>query len=132
MKYAYSLLRGKDLETGEFSPGQREKQFAILQEAQKATLNLQNWHDFLGILKQSGFTGAGMLSSKMALFYAYIFYLIGKEKLGVKPFTLANVIGRWFFMTTLTSRDTGGSPETIMERDLAALRDIDNAADFIA
>ena len=35
LQYAYALLRGKDLESGKLSKEQREKQFAVLQAAQK-------------------------------------------------------------------------------------------------
>ncbi len=40
LKYAYALLRGKNLETGEQSKQLREKQFKILEKAQIKTLNL--------------------------------------------------------------------------------------------
>lgn len=130
LRYAYALLRGKDLETEKFSPEQRDKQFAILQEAQKQTLNLQNWHGFLGALQQSGFRGAAMVSSKITLFFSYTFYLIGKVHFGVESFVLYQAIGRWFFMASLTSRYTS-SPETTMERDLASLRTINTADAFI-
>ena len=132
LKYAYALLRGKDLETDKFSAEQREKQFAILQEAQEQTLNLQNWHDFLGVLQQAGFRGERMISSKLTLFYTYTLYLIGRVKLDVKPFDLNHAIGRWYFMAALTARYTGGSPETIMERDLADLRAINDGQSFLA
>lgn len=46
LQYVYSILRGKDLETGEMSAERREAQFKILDEAQARTLNLQHWHDF--------------------------------------------------------------------------------------
>jgi hypothetical protein len=131
LKYAYALLRGKDLETEQFSPEQRDKQFSILRKAQQQTLQIQNWHDFLGVLHQSGFRGSGMISSKMTLFYTYVLFLIGKVDLGVKSFQLNQAIGRWFFMATLTSRYTGGSPETIMESDLAALRAISDGEAFL-
>src|SRR3990172_391468 len=47
LQYVYNILRGKDLETGEFSTERREKQFNILQSAQNRMLDLQNWHEFL-------------------------------------------------------------------------------------
>lgn len=132
LKSAYSVLRGKDMETEVFSEGQRDIQFAKLQEAQAHVLNLTHWHDFLGILRQSGFTGANLISSQTTVYYSYILYLIGRVDLKVNPITLGQVIGRWFFMASTTSRYTGGSPETLMERDLAALRDVSSAAEFLS
>lgn len=132
LKSAYSVLRGKDMETEVFSEEQRDKQFAKLKEAQAHALNLTNWHDFLGILKQSGFTGANLVSSQTTIYYTYILYLIGRVDLKVTPSTLGWVIGRWYFMASLTSRYTGGSPETLMERDLAALRGVATGDEFLA
>lgn len=132
LKYGYALLRGKDLETGEFSPERRESQFARLKDAQTQVLNLTHWHDFLSILKQSGFTGANLISSQTTIYYTYILYLIGRIDLKVIPHTLAQVIGRWYFMASVTSRYTGGSPETLMERDLAALRGVNSSDKFLA
>lgn len=132
LKSAYSVLRGKDMETEVFSEEQRDKQFARLQEAQAHVLNLTHWHDFLGILRQSGFTGANLISSQTTVYYAYVLYLIGRIDLKVKPNTLGQVIGRWYFMASVTSRYTGGSPESLMERDLAALREVKSGGEFLA
>lgn len=131
LKSAYSVLRGKDMETEEFSPERRDAQFERLKEAQGHVLKLQHWHDFLGILKQSGFTGSNMISSATTVYYTYILYLIGRIDLKIQPHTLGQVIGRWFFMATITSRYTGGSPETLMERDLAALREVQSSDTFL-
>ena len=132
LKSAYSVLRGKDMETEEFSEERREEQFELLKQAQGNVLNLQHWHDFLGILKQSGFTGSNMISSATTVYYSYILYLIGRIDLKVNAHTLGQVIGRWFFMATITSRYTGGSPETLMERDLAALREVKTSDAFLS
>ncbi|NLX25718.1 MAG: DUF262 domain-containing protein [Lentisphaerae bacterium] len=132
LKSAYSVLRGKDMETDEFSEELRDTQFARLQEAQAHVLNLTHWHDFLGVLKQSGFTGSNLISSQTTVYYTYILYLIGRIDLEVHPVTLGQVIGRWFFMASVTSRYTGGSPETLMERDLAALREVSSSEDFLS
>ncbi len=49
LKYGYALLRGKDLETDQFSEQRRIEQFEILKSSQADVLNLQNWHGFLPI-----------------------------------------------------------------------------------
>ncbi len=132
LKSAYSVLRGKDMDTQQFSPEQRDVQFSRLKEAQSHALNLAHWHDFLGILRQSGFTGANLISSKITVFYTYILYLIGRIELRVRPHTLGQVIGRWYFMASMTGRYTSGAPESEMEKDLAALRAVNTAADFLS
>lgn len=131
LQHVYSILRGKDLETEQFSDDLRTKHFTILHEAQQYTLDLQNWHEFLKTLMRAGYRGASMITSQMALLYAYTFYLIGKRDYHVEAYTLRNTIARWFFMTALTGRYTG-SPETVMEQDLARLRDVRDARGFVA
>ena len=131
LKSAYSVLRGKDMETDVFSEELRDQQFAKLKEAQAHVLNLTHWHDFLGIIRQSGFTGSNLISSQTTIYYSYILYLIARIDLKVVSNTLGQVIGRWYFMASITSRYTGGSPETLMERDLAALREVDTAEKFL-
>ncbi|MBM4070794.1 MAG: DUF262 domain-containing protein [Planctomycetes bacterium] len=127
LKYGYSLLRGKDLETDQFSDQRRVEQFDILKAAQADVLNLQNWHGFLRTLHLAGYRGSHMISSSTTLIYAYVFYLIGKKSFKIEGFTLSNVIAQWFFMSSLTGRYTGGSPETAMEKDLALIRDFKTA-----
>lgn len=131
LRHVYSLLRGKDLETGEFSDEQRERQFAKLKDAQMEVLNLQNWHEFLKVLLRAGYRRNNMISSKTGLLYCYALFLIGRKDFGIDLHFLRNVMARWFFMASLTSRYTN-SPETVMEQDLASLREIRSAEQFIA
>jgi hypothetical protein len=131
LRHVYSLLRGKDLETGQFSDERREEQFALLRKAQMHVLNLQDWHDFLKVLVQAGFRSGSMVSSETGLLYTYAMYLIGKHEYKVEPFRLRNLMARWFFMTALTGRYTG-SPETVMDQDLARLRGVADAGEFCA
>lgn len=131
LNHVYSILRGKDLVTGEFDTVRRERQFAILKDAQEYTLNLQSWHDYFKALVRAGYRRASMITSKISLLYAYTFFLIGKREYNVDHYTLRNVIARWFFMTALTGRYTG-NPETVMEQDLTRLRDIKDAEGFVA
>ena len=80
LKSVYQVLRGKDLETGVFSPERRDQQFAVLKEAQSQVLDLKHWHQFLSALIGAGYRSGEMISSQNALLYAYAFYLIGTQK----------------------------------------------------
>lgn len=131
LQYVYSILRGKDLESGIFSTERRDEQFNNLRIAQAKALNILHWHEFIKAIKQAGFARQDYISSKNNLLYAYIFFLIGREDYRIDLFELKKLIGRWFFMSSLTGRYTG-SPETIMEMDLAKLRTISTGEEFKA
>ena len=130
LEHVYSLLRGKDLETRQFSDEQRVKQFALLQEAQAYTLDLQNWHEFFKVLKRAGYPSDQLISSQMAVLYTYALWLIGKRDFKVDLYRLREVMARWFFMATLTGRYTS-SPEARFELDMALLRGANTADDFV-
>lgn len=132
LKSAYAVLRGKDMDTELFSDEQREKQFSKLKDAQAQVLNLTHWHDFLGLLKQAGFTGDNLISSEITVYYTYVLFLVAKIDLKVSANTLNQIIGRWFFMASITARYTGSGAESSMERDLAALRNVVTSEDFLA
>lgn len=129
LQYVYSILRGKDLDTGEFSIERRTLQFGKLQEAQSKVLNVVNWHEFIKAIKQAGFTRKDYISSSNNLLYSYIFFLIGREDFKMDLYELKNLIAKWFFMSSITQRYTS-SPETVMEIDLAKLRGIETGVEF--
>ena len=131
LQYVYSLLRGKDLESGLFSEEQRVRQFEVLQEAQEKVLDIQHWHDFLAILPTAGIRGKTQITSQNAVVMAYTLYLLGRRSYGVDAFALKTAIARWLFMSSLTARYTGGSAESAMESDLAALRAVKTAAELL-
>jgi len=129
LQYVYSILRGKDLETGNFSSERRDNQFESLKIAQAKSLNIQNWHEFIKAVKQAGFARQDYISSDNNLLYAYIFFLIGREDFKMDLYALKKLMGKWFFMSSITGRYTS-SPETKMEMDLARLRGINTADEF--
>lgn len=131
LRHVYSILRGKDMETEQFSDERREEQFSTLKDAQHYVINLQNWHEFLKILLRAGYRRADMISSQVALLYSYTLFLIGKRDFSADAYYLRNVMARWFFMTALTARYTA-SPETMMDQDLARLRDVRDTRGFVA
>lgn len=130
LQHVYSILRGKDLETGEVSTDRRTQQFMELQRAQDDVLHLSNWHEYLKCLTHAGFRSKRMVTSETALIYTYVFWLIGRRDFGLDLRQLRGVIARWFFMAHTTGRYTS-SPESALEADLgrvAVLRPGDGAA----
>jgi hypothetical protein len=125
----YNVLRGKDIDTGEFSPQRREQQFDILREAQGRVLDLTRWHQFLSAIIGAGFRSAELISSQNALLYAYAFYLVGRDRFEMPEHALRKLIGRWFFFTSLTGRYTG-SPESVLDADLNRLRHVSDGGQF--
>jgi hypothetical protein len=130
LKSVYLVLRGKNPETGEFSPQRRDEQFALLAEAQGHVLNLTNWHQFLSALIGAGFRSGEMISSQAALLYAYAFYLWGRVRFKIPEHKLQKAIGRWFFFSSLNGRYTT-SPETVMDADLNRIKTLNTGDEFL-
>jgi hypothetical protein len=130
LQHIYSILRGKDLESGEFSEERRDAQFEILKQAQSKVLSVQYWHDFMQCIRQAGYRTRRMVSSRNALLYAYTFYLIGRTEFHIQEHALRPAIAQWFFMSSITGRYSS-SPESTLESDLAILRDAATGEDFI-
>jgi hypothetical protein len=107
LKHIYTLLRGRDLDTGKPSPELRDAQFARLAGAQEHVLDLTNWHEFLLCLERAGFRGKKMISSENAIIFSYAMWLIGRVDYSVPVARLREAIARWFFMAHTTSRYSG-------------------------
>jgi hypothetical protein len=83
------------------------------------------------VVRAAGYRSAKHISSVNALVFAYQLYLMGRTEYGVEGFKLKNAIARWLFMSLLTGRFTS-SPESRMEQDLAELRELHSADQFLA
>lgn len=130
MKYAYLLLRGKDLETEKFSDEQRDSQFQILEDSQGYVLDIQNWHEFFKALVFAGYRSKKMITSDTTLVYNYAMFLIGKRDFKVGHAELRNIIARWFVMTSMTGRYTK-SYESALESDLGSLNNAEGSSGFV-
>ena len=117
MKDVYSVIRGRDMETGEFSEELRTQQFNRMKTNLPVVLDNTNWQSFLKILIGGGYKDEELISSKNAVLYSYILYLIGKQDFNTQNHELQKIIGRWFVMSSLTGRYSS-SPETAFEKDL--------------
>jgi hypothetical protein len=130
LQSVYQLLRGKDLETGEFSVDHRDAQFAVLKGAQKEVLNLLYWDQYLKTLIRAGFRTNELISSQSAVLNAYAFYLIGRLEHKIPEHVMQRLISRWFYASNLTARYST-SAETVMEQDLNRIKDKKDADSFI-
>ena len=126
----YAILRGRNASDNDLSTS-REQLFEVLKTGQAATLNIQFWHDFLHCVVLSGYRTARIISSELALIFAYSLYLIGRTQLAANEHELRRVIAQWLFMSNLTGRYTS-SPESQMEFDLARLRVVKTADEFLS
>ncbi len=131
LKTVYQILRGKELESGGFSPSARDEQFDVLRQCKDKVLDLTFWHQFFGAVAGAGFRSAAIVSSEMALLYSYVFYLLGKTVFNLPYDVLDRLIGRWFFATSLTGRYTVGAPETAMDGDLSHAKAQTGADGFV-
>ena len=131
LRYAYMLLRGKDLKTGEITQDVRQDNLRIFKEALDEVTNLNNWHAFMNIFASVGYLKGNLVASSNAVVFSYVLYLIGKYDYKVPSLKLQKIICKWIFMSTITGFYTG-STESEVEKQFADLRDVSNADEFVA
>lgn len=131
LRYAYMLLRGKNLKTGEITQDVREDNLRIFKESLEIVTNLNNWHAFMNLFASAGYLKGSLVASSNAVVFSYILYLIGKYDYRVLALELQKVIRKWIFMSTITGFYTG-STESEVEKQFADLRDVYDADGFVA
>ena len=131
LKYAYMLLRGKDLKTGATSAKTREENLGKFKAALDLALNLNNWHSFLNLFGKAGYLRGSIVASTNAVVFSYVLYLIGKYDYKVPPFELNKIITKWIFMAAITGFYTG-STESEVEKQFADLREVTTAGGFVS
>lgn len=130
LRYAYMLLRGKNLETGRFSEEERQANLDKFKEALDRVMNLNNWHAFINIVAEAGYISDKLIASSNAVVFSYVLYLIAKYDYNLDAMSLKKCISKWFFMSAITYFYTG-STESEVERQFADLRNVSNAQEFI-
>ena len=131
LRYAYMLLRGKNLKTGKFSEEERQANRDKFKDALDKVMNLNNWHGFINIVGDAGYISNKLIASSNAVVFSYVLYLIAKYDYKLDSISLRKCISKWFFMSTITYFYTG-STESEVENQFADLRDVNTAEEFIA
>jgi hypothetical protein len=114
---AYSALQAKDRKTGAVDPERQEKELSLLQAALDDVIRPRHWDEFIMCLPMAGFRSRKGITSDTNLISSYVIWLLAKLRFSVDNHDLRVLIGRWFFMSQLTSRYTG-SGETQLQKDL--------------
>ena len=131
LRYAYMLLRGKNLKTGKFSAEERQNNLDTFKDALDKVMNLNNWHAFLNIVSEAGYIHSKLIASSNAVVFSYVLYLIAKYDYKLDASALKKCISKWFFMSTITYFYTG-STESEVENQFADLRNVNTAEEFVA
>lgn len=131
LRYAYMLLRGKELETGKFSSETQRSNLKKFKEALEKAMDLNNWHAFLNIVAEAGYVSSQLVASSNAVVFNYVLYLIGKYDYHLDAQRLRKSISKWFFMSTITYFYTG-STESEVEKQFADMRDVRTGDEFVA
>lgn len=131
LRYAYMLLRGKNLKTGEITQDVREENLQIFKESLDVVTNLNNWHAFMNLFASAGYLKGSLVASSNAVVFSYVLYLIGKYDYKVAAVELQKIMRKWIFMSTITGFYSV-STESEVEKQFADLRQVDNADEFIA
>ena len=129
LKYAYQLLRGKDLKTGIVTEAKRDENLKIFKDSLDVVTNLNNWHTYLNLFAQAGYITGDFVAATNAIVYCYVMYLIGRYEYKVKSTELNKIITKWIYMTTITYFYSG-STESTVESMFADLRDIKTADEY--
>jgi hypothetical protein len=121
-----ALLSGRNFETRQFEEIIIEDTFAKLREGILDFINETHFKRFIMIVRSAGFVDSSLISSQMALNFAYILYLTLRRQ-EINHAEIERQVRRWFVMSVLTSRYTG-SFETTIEQDINQIASIGIAA----
>jgi len=111
-----ALLSGRNFETREFDEPIAEQSFAHLKNGILQFINQTNFERITMILRSAGFVTSDLIGGQNAVNFAYILYLIGREK-KIPAADLEKLVRRWYVMSVLRGRYTG-SPESAFDLDI--------------
>lgn len=131
LRYAYQILRGRDLKTQETTPETRAANFQTFGAALDQVLDLNSWHAFVNTLAEAGYVCPDQVSSANAVAFCYAFYLIGKNEFKMKPLAVRRLAKRWYFTSALTGL-YAGSFETEFERQLTDISKLSGPEEYEA
>lgn len=110
------LLTGRDFETREFREEIIEDTFNKMYEGVQNVISKHNFTQFMIAIKSAGFISSKMVTSNMALDFAYTIHLLLQES-DVPIAERKRIVQKWYVLSVLTGRYSS-SPESAFARDI--------------
>lgn len=110
------LLTGRDFETREFKEEIVEETFKKMYEGVLNVISQHNFTQFMLAIKSAGFISSKMVTSNMALDFAYTIHLLLQES-DVPIAERKRIVQKWYVLSVLTGRYSS-SPESAFARDI--------------
>ncbi len=110
------LLTGRDFETREYREEIAEDTFKKMYEGVQNVISQHNFTQFMIAIKSAGFISNKLVTSNMALDFAYTIYLLLQES-DVPVADRKRIVQKWYVLSVLTGRYSG-SPESAFARDI--------------
>lgn len=111
------LLSGRDFKTRDYNESIVEKTYKELIDGVKNVINENNFKQFMIAIKGAGFVSNKLVTSNMALDFAYTLYLILKKNESIAVGEVKRIVQKWYVLSVLTGRYSS-SPETAFAKDL--------------
>lgn len=111
------LLSGRDFKTRDYNESIVENTYKELIDGVKNVINENNFKQFMIAIKGAGFVSNKLVTSNMALDFAYTLYLILKKNESIAVGEVKRIVQKWYVLSVLTGRYSS-SPETVFAKDL--------------
>lgn len=117
-----ALLSGRNFETRNYEEAIAENSFKRLEKGTLNFINETNFKRFLMILRSAGFIDSSLTRSQNALNFAYIVYLILREK---KEYSgkIESYVRKWYVMSVISGRYSA-SPESKFDEDIRRIDEL--------
>lgn len=115
------LLTGRDFETREFKDEIAENTFAQMYSGVENVINEHNFKQFMLAIRAAGYISPKMVTSNMALDFAYALFLMlqnSEEPVADRK----RIVQKWYVLSVLTGRYSA-SPESAFAKDLKQINE---------
>lgn len=116
------LLSGRDFETREYKEEIAAHTFEGMYKGVENFVNEYNFKQFMQTIRGAGFISPKMITSNMALDFAYALFLMLQES-DVPVADRKRIVQKWYVLSILTQRYSA-SPESAFAKDLKVISEV--------